>query len=304
MILLFPFLEQTAIYEVFTRAGNNFNQDMNRVFWGVPGYAVTTGANTSFTEDEKIKLARIPSYRCPTRRAPTGEYRVVSEDTAVDEWCVRNGPRGDYAFVCLTDEPRTGISWQHSAANIPKNISDTNFMPRVDAMLSVCRAPCRENPTGNDWVTWYPRDTFARIVDGTSNTAILGEKHISAVNLNLCNNNATTNPTDGYQQDCAYSNTWVTGSWGDGWNGRGFGWGFTTGGAGHVGLSRGPDDRIDGQPGNSSFGSWHPGICQFLFCDGAVLPVRNTISSGSMDDHGILLMLADVSDGKTLPSLD
>lgn len=303
MVLLFPFVEQTAMYDVFLRAGNNFNQDMNRIFWGVTGYATAN----SFTADEKIKLARIPTYRCPTRRNPTGEYRVVSEDNGVDNYCTRNGPRGDYAMVCFVDQPASGYEWQHTVSNIPKNTADAAFMPKVNAVLSAGRAPCRENASGaNDWNTWYPRDNFSRLADGTSNTIVLGEKHIAAVNMEKCNNYAPTtaeNEANGYHQDCAYTNVNALQTWGDGWNGRGFG-GSATASATLTGIARGPEDRQTNGPGNASFGSWHPGICQFLFADGAVIPVRNTVSVGSMETHGILLMLADVADGGTIPSLD
>ncbi len=308
LVLLFPFLEQVQMYEVFLRAGVGFNRDMNRQFWGVSGYADTAAATKSFDEDEKIKLARIPSYRCPTRRAPTGEYRVISEDTAVETWCTRNGPRGDYAIVCLNDQPASGFEWQHSSGNIPKNTADVNFMPKVEAVLSASRAPCRENSSAaNDWATWYPRDNFSRLADGTSNTIVVGEKHIAAINMEKCNNDSVNTPesnaANGWHQDCAYTNVYVTGNWGDGWNGRGFG-AIGAVGTNAIGLSRGPEDRQATGPTGAAFGSWHPGVCQFLFADGTVLPIRNTVSAGSLANHGILLMLADVADGGAIPSLD
>jgi hypothetical protein len=42
---------------------------------------------------------------------------------------------------------------------------------------------------------------------------------------------------------------------------------------------------------NSNFGSWHPGICQFVFGDGSVHPLQVTI------DSVILGYLADRRDG-------
>ena len=39
------------------------------------------------------------------------------------------------------------------------------------------------------------------------------------------------------------------------------------------------------------FGSWHPGVCQFVFCDGSVRAVRNTV------DDPTLTRLAQRADG-------
>ena len=45
------------------------------------------------------------------------------------------------------------------------------------------------------------------------------------------------------------------------------------------------------------FGSWHPGVCQFVFCDGTVRVIRNNI------DTATLRRLASRDDGEpvTLP---
>lgn len=43
------------------------------------------------------------------------------------------------------------------------------------------------------------------------------------------------------------------------------------------------------------FGSWHPGICQFAFCDGTVRPIAVTI------DPFVLGLLAQRNDGQVIP---
>ena len=42
------------------------------------------------------------------------------------------------------------------------------------------------------------------------------------------------------------------------------------------------------------FGSWHPGVCLFLFGDGSVRPVRISV------DPAILTMLGDRRDGQNI----
>ncbi len=43
------------------------------------------------------------------------------------------------------------------------------------------------------------------------------------------------------------------------------------------------------------FGSWHPGICQFVFCDGTVRPLSNSI------DPYVLGLLAQRNDDQAIP---
>jgi hypothetical protein len=54
--------------------------------------------------------------------------------------------------------------------------------------------------------TWIPRDTFARILDGTSNTAIFAEKHIHQNNFRQWSGFSGAGGADnGYAQDVGYS---------------------------------------------------------------------------------------------------
>ena len=46
---------------------------------------------------------------------------------------------------------------------------------------------------------------------------------------------------------------------------------------------------------NLNFGSYHPGICQFAFCDGSVHILRNSISRTTLE------LLANRNDGQTIP---
>jgi hypothetical protein len=105
---------------------------------------------------------------------------------------------------------------------------------------------------------------FAEIPDGLSNTLLVGEKHVPR-------GLETLHPWDcgiydGHNASC---------------NTRAAGPAFP--------LAIAPDD-----PG-WKFGSHHPGICQFVFCDGSV----HTLST-SMDPV-ILGLLAQCNDGLAIP---
>jgi prepilin-type N-terminal cleavage/methylation domain-containing protein len=93
---------------------------------------------------------------------------------------------------------------------------------------------------------WYKGNPLrlSMVTDGLSNTLFLGEKHVAVKELN------------------------GEGSVYNGDHGSAFK---------HAGIGA-PLIRNPQQAGNTSrFGSWHPGICQFVFGDGSVRPIRNEI---------------------------
>jgi hypothetical protein len=49
---------------------------------------------------------------------------------------------------------------------------------------------------------------------------------------------------------------------------------------------------------NYQFGSWHPGIVQFVLADGSARGIRTSISGTTMG------LLANISDGQVVPPLD
>ncbi len=93
---------------------------------------------------------------------------------------------------------------------------------------------------------WYKGKPMrlAMITDGLGNTLFLGEKHVSVKELDF--EGSTYNGDNGQP--------------------------FKKAGVGN------PIIRTPTQTGNMSrFGSWHPGICQFVMGDGAVRVIRNEI---------------------------
>ncbi len=102
------------------------------------------------------------------------------------------------------------------------------------------------------------------IADGLSNTFFAGEKHVVLNHFG-----------EGYL-DCSLYN-------GDYWtcSSRSAGPNFV--------LAQAPTDLV------MSFGSYHPGICQFVLGDGSVRSLSNST------DPSVLALLADVSDGQVVP---
>ncbi len=109
--------------------------------------------------------------------------------------------------------------------------------------------------TGDKIVRWKSRTTLEMLTRGKQNTILLGEKHV---------------PVDGLGQ----------GRFGDSsiYNGDHAPAFARIVDKDHC-VAQGPDD-----PFNSNFGSWHPGICQFLMADGSLRVVGNDVSPRLLQD--------------------
>jgi prepilin-type processing-associated H-X9-DG protein len=60
-------------------------------------------------------------------------------------------------------------------------------------------------------------------------------------------------------------------------------------------LARSPSEYREPAHSSAVFGSYHPGICQFAFCDGSVRPLPVGI------DAHVLGLLASRNDGEVIP---
>jgi hypothetical protein len=294
-VLLFPYVEQMPMYELLQSKNDDFHYDFNKDFWGY-----NPADTRRMTQADIDAFFSISTYRCPTRRATSakdGIYNGTYEDNTTNT--ASNGPRGDYAFVAYVNrEIYTTVGWQSACGNPGNPFSATpsdvtTYNERIAAIGSALR-PAMPRTGVTSWQYWTPRDTMSRFADGTSNTFIVGEKHIHADNLQKWTSHTLGYGTEnGYAQDCAYSHS-TKDNWGDAWHVRAFHYRANTV---TYGLARGANDRQTDYPDPAGFGSWHPGICQFLFGDGAVMPISITTPQGSHTNKLALLQLSDVADG-------
>jgi len=115
------------------------------------------------------------------------------------------------------------------------------------------------------------------LADGTSNTLLIGEKHVSITGLGVFD--ATT----GADQDFSIYSSQPSK------------WSFVTGRkAGiNVPLAISPSDLFANQ-----FGSWHSAVVQFAFGDGSVRGIRSSTPGSTLG------LLSAKDDGQPIPSLD
>lgn len=116
--------------------------------------------------------------------------------------------------------------------------------------------------------TFKAGTSFREITDGTSTTLLVGDKHIY---LKHVNDTSLTSNRDGqaYNGDKGHSH-------------RSLGPGAT--------LSKGPQDTVVNR-----FGSWHPAVTNFVFCDGSVRSISNATNATTLG------WLAGKDDGQVIP---
>ncbi len=195
----------------------------------------------------------VPIYFCPSRRAPGGrskpfEYFGVSICIRLDGIL---GVPGDYAASIGT----TGADYEFQSILGPVFPNGAFRYPFVGSVPIVPRPIISQRPRGV---------AIRDIVDGLSNTILIGEKHVPQQHF------------EEYPWDCGqYDGHAPT------CNTRCAGPGFP--------LADRNDDL------GWKFGSYHPGLCQFVFCDGSVHAIRNSTN------EVVLGLLAQRNDRQPIP---
>jgi hypothetical protein len=282
--LIFPFMEQTSLYQIITGANYNNKTGLNVVvgdwnrhmqwFNGVAGYA-----GKPLTEEERTGFGSIPIVKCPSRRSGV---QLIKEGATT----FHTGPTGDYAFpIGYSNNTAGQLPWYRLIPpNPPERDSDPNlyYGPLRQGIYQI-----PGNPT-----TWTCRDTMTRWADGSSNQFLFGEKHVPTDRYGIC-----SAQTENY--DCSIlfldpgNCDFATAR-------RGVEVNATSGALG--GGNPLVLDPRSINPFNSTstiptwryaFGSAHPGICQFVLGDGSVVSVNNTTP------EPILRYLTHVGDGNT-----
>ncbi|MCL2347405.1 MAG: DUF1559 domain-containing protein [Planctomycetaceae bacterium] len=279
-MLIWPFIEQTALYDFYTNFECTSAYTGTRKGWDIVLWSDIW--KDHFDAATKTQFASIPFMKCPTRRAG-----VQKDDAST----FTPGPLSDYAMLAIhpvdADETSNMAGWTDWTEHWRANIDGTT--------LGNCRGPFRvaiiPNPDTPGLLTnrqnWQPRDSFSRLSDGLSNQLLIGEKHIPAPNREKCEN------TYAGQSDCSFLS--------NGYNGVA----ATTRTLKKTWrLGNGPNDLF-GQAaftndnpnpyGDYGFGSDHPGVCNFLIGDGSVWSAGTTVNM-----REILCPLGVVNDGRAV----
>jgi hypothetical protein len=227
--------------------------------------------------------------KCPSRRSGVA---IAEDRPGAKSWDVSPGPQGDYAAVIAMR--RT----EGARPNGPNMSNDEHawlfhYIPQQPECSSLFVSPFRVSiaPSASQFSNWSCRDTMAWWSDGTSNQLLIGEKHIPLGQVGRCNFGERW-ITEATYCDCSY----------------------LMGGQNHGSTTysrplqiywventnepyllnpplASPKDHADEYGPDYGFGSYHPGVSNFLVGDGSVRGVSTTVSLST------IARLADVSDG-------
>ena len=237
-VQLLPFLEQTNAYSQwdFKKLGAYFR----------------LGANPT---EIAARQLQVPAYLCPSRRGAiqlsrTGDNRNFA---GIQTYNIPGGC-GDYAHVAGGDDG----TFQTQGTLKALDFSGTWQLAPIWAVVKA------ESIT-----------SFRTVTDGTSNTAVIGEKHIAPIaDFGLAAAGDSSIFNDNSPQ----------------WSARLMGRQTVNGTIART-IAAGPTDIFRR---NERFGSYHPGVCQFTFVDGSVQSLSITT------DLDVLTSLALPSDGKVV----
>lgn len=216
---------------------------------------------------EREALGSVDYMTCPSRRS----------GTQIRDAGAQRGPLGDYAVVFIYrsfgDTNSEAGWWNHWNPCDPGHVSN-----QKGAIATGRSSNCGLSDSDPlKWRNTRGRESMARITDGTSNTLIVGEKHVR--------NNEFGNCCDGNNNDASY--LFSDGNWRE----------YQVAANLRLRFGTGPQDINNAHPSEGAgFGSYHPGTINFLGADGAVKGINNTVS------ESVRWKLGQCNDGQTIES--
>jgi prepilin-type processing-associated H-X9-DG protein len=260
-VLILPYLEQQNLYNMW---------DIQLRYYDQANFGNPTLDPTR---------QNIPIYFCPSRRGPEVGFSVDNGGTDKDVPSGftgnphRPGGLGDYAACHGTDVATLDGNGALSIG-IPLAAVQPNGTPWTNLSQMFL------SPLGTRITSWSSQTNMASITDGTSNTLLIGEKYIRPVMRWGKNEDRSI-----YNGQFARVFRRAAGAPTN----------VTNPPAAPFPLVSNIQDAWTGQtPVRETFqrfGGWHTGLCQFVFCDGSVKGIRNSV------DDVTLGRLAERADG-------
>ena len=280
--VIYPYIEQQALYSLIGE----------KRFQNMPDVTFNPWWRDCLNNTERSSFGSVPIYACPSRRGIGGTTGGTA-DIYADAFALDNGPRTDYGMVFTLNrfDSTPGVRyWSEHYYSVPGGPAE-----QWTFQSGPFRVSTYNMGTPPTWQTtsWGPRDTFARMADGTSNQFCVGEKHFPPGRLEKCEPTMVGIgvPNSG---DCSYL---TTGAWKSPSVARAF-TAFTGDGVNFIQHALALPTHHAGDDQNPvytyGFGSAHAGVCQFAIGDGSVHAVSVTTT------YDILDAFANVADGKSV----
>jgi prepilin-type N-terminal cleavage/methylation domain-containing protein/prepilin-type processing-associated H-X9-DG protein len=244
--LLLPAVQKVREAASRSKCQNNLKQiglalhayhDANSKF--PPGFVCSNGVNAS---------SPTPGWAWGTWILPYVEQGALYSQMAPETTATPTGALANPAATALGLLCQTRINTYRCPSDIAPDLNDQRGYHGYSSYAGVfgSGSPSGNTLTGNGVLYQASKTRIADIVDGTSNTVLVGERPYKK------------KVTWGTTSTTLYGAVW-TGVWDTGKDGSSV-WGLN----GTDGF------RINGNGDKWSFGSWHPNGAQFVFADGSV----------------------------------
>jgi type II secretory pathway pseudopilin PulG len=281
--LLYPYAELSATYDQLTAGDTSGNREFNPTWWA------------ALTTSEKKSFSSVSYMKCPSRRKSGSVY---------NDSTLNPGPLGDYA-VPITASTNTAECnvWNRYIGSTTSFTGSSSLAPNVgkkdDDLINAIR-PAIPTIESGTVTSWEPRDTMSRWSDGTTNTIIIGERHVPASRMGECESIGAANGGR-WKRDCSYLAAYVST---DGNSGEindiyGFVVAVNTDSTGReIVIPTNPNygsNVNDETPWRSyGFGSLHPSTFHVLMGDASVQGITKSVNMN------IIRCLSAVNDGATV----
>jgi prepilin-type N-terminal cleavage/methylation domain-containing protein len=181
----------------------------------------------------------LPMYNCPSRRTQTLFSTAGDVRAATPAFGQTSGTTGDYATCAGNDT----YAYNGGIARAMAGLYTPNF-----------------NAPNADMTGWGYATNLNVITDGSSNTLMMGEKHLTPTMLDQISM-FNGDYQEGFERNAGHNGAYNagTGRWSTEYPLIG-------------------DPNFTGPNYNLCFGSWHPGVCQFALCDGSTRSISNAIA--------------------------
>jgi prepilin-type N-terminal cleavage/methylation domain-containing protein len=224
--------------------------------WDIHHWYYDQGATEA--DGDQIRQAQVKSYYCPSRRQP-GMVSLMG-DKPDSPW---GGSRTHYP----------GGLGDYAACDGDAILGEEEGTPGDGAMVLAVNVKYVINTPPKVLDSWGSKTRFETITDGLANTLFVGEKHVQLGKFGM-NAGADQLPTDGDSSIYNGDDAWVS---------------IRSAGVNYL-LAKSPNE-----PFNFQFGSYHPGICQFVMGDGSVRGLSVSVNGNT------LRLLALRADGQAIP---
>jgi len=258
-LYILPYMEQQAVYDMF-----DLNQPTG--WYGyTPPYICSGVTFDSALPNQNVVMkdpkCKVDAYLCPSRhrKGARNSGNMQPGDYVVTMWWLNpsnvNDYSGDKSFC-------TSPTYHHGALSCGIHDTSANWKP----------------------ANYTPRYGFEMITDGTSNTFMIGEKHIDMYGPLTAGGNTSSSRagTPFYQS---------------GGGTPGYGENNINGPTRNRPIATGPTQVVynltmsggadlpgaNGHPSQPMIGSWHPGVSNFLMVDGSTHSIAINIDQNTLE---------------------